>query len=101
MPDLFNREIFGWSIKQRMTAEIVTNALMMVWFRSVRVHRNVKGGIVRYGPIARCRRLAGLRAISTKGVPGRDDHYRSASGANVPSRLARNLRHQPASSSLS
>ena len=59
MPDLFNREIFGWSIKQRMTAEIVTNALMMVWFRSVRVHRNVKGGIVRYGPMARCRRLAG------------------------------------------
>jgi putative transposase len=31
--DLFNREVVGWSIKPRMTADIVTDALMMAWFR--------------------------------------------------------------------
>ena len=31
--DLFNREIVGWSIKSRMTAERVTDALTMAWFR--------------------------------------------------------------------
>ena len=30
---LFNREIIGWSIKPRMTADIVTDALTMAWFR--------------------------------------------------------------------
>ena len=31
--DLFNREIVGWSIKSRMTADIVVEALTMAWFR--------------------------------------------------------------------
>lgn len=31
--DLFNREVVGWSIKSRMTAELVTDALTMAWFR--------------------------------------------------------------------
>ncbi len=31
--DLFNREIVGWSIKPTMTADIVTDALTMAWFR--------------------------------------------------------------------
>ena len=31
--DLFNREVIGWSIKSRMTSEIVTDALTMAWFR--------------------------------------------------------------------
>jgi putative transposase len=31
--DLFNREIVGWSIKPRMTADIVSDALTMAWFR--------------------------------------------------------------------
>jgi len=31
--DLFNREIVGWSLKPRMTADIVTAALTMAWFR--------------------------------------------------------------------
>ena len=31
--DLFNRAIVGWSIKPRMTADIVTDALTMAWFR--------------------------------------------------------------------
>jgi len=31
--DLFNREIVGWSIKPRMMADIVIDALTMAWFR--------------------------------------------------------------------
>lgn len=31
--DLFNREVVGWSIKPRMSADIVTDALTMAWFR--------------------------------------------------------------------
>jgi len=31
--DLFNREVVGWSLKPRMTADIVTEALTMAWFR--------------------------------------------------------------------
>jgi len=31
--DLFNREVVGWSIKPRMTTEIVMDALAMAWFR--------------------------------------------------------------------
>lgn len=30
--DLFNREIVGWSLKPRMTADIVRDALTMAWF---------------------------------------------------------------------
>ena len=31
--DLFNREVIGWSLKPRMTAGLVTDALTMAWFR--------------------------------------------------------------------
>lgn len=31
--DLFNREVVGWSLKPNMTADIVTDALAMAWFR--------------------------------------------------------------------
>jgi putative transposase len=31
--DLFNREVVGWSLKPRMTTNIVTDALTMAWFR--------------------------------------------------------------------
>jgi putative transposase len=31
--DLFNRQVVGWSLKPRMTAELVTDALTMAWFR--------------------------------------------------------------------
>jgi len=31
--DLFNREVVGWSLKPRMTADIVTDPLIMAWFR--------------------------------------------------------------------
>lgn len=31
--DLFNREVVGWSLKPRMTADIVIDALSMAWFR--------------------------------------------------------------------
>lgn len=33
VPDLFNREIAGWAIRPGMTADIVTGALTMAWFR--------------------------------------------------------------------
>jgi putative transposase len=31
--DLFNREVVGWSVKLRMTADLMTDALTMAWFR--------------------------------------------------------------------
>ena len=31
--DLFNREVIGWSMKPRMTSDLVTDALTMAWFR--------------------------------------------------------------------
>jgi putative transposase len=31
--DLFNREVIGWSLKARMTADLATDALTMAWFR--------------------------------------------------------------------
>ncbi|MEF8730204.1 MAG: IS3 family transposase [Accumulibacter sp.] len=31
--DLFNREVVGWSLKPRMTADIAPDALTMAWFR--------------------------------------------------------------------
>jgi transposase InsO family protein len=31
--DLFNREVAGWSVKPRMTTELVTDVLTMAWFR--------------------------------------------------------------------
>lgn len=31
--DLFNREVVGWSLKPRMTTDLVTDALTMAWFR--------------------------------------------------------------------
>lgn len=33
MIDIFNREVVGWSLKPRMTADIVSDALTMAWFR--------------------------------------------------------------------
>lgn len=31
--DLFNREVIGWSLKPRMTADLAVDALAMAWFR--------------------------------------------------------------------
>lgn len=31
--ELFNREVVGWSLEPRMTADIITDALTMAWFR--------------------------------------------------------------------
>jgi len=31
--DLFNREVVGWALQERMSADIVTDALTMAWFR--------------------------------------------------------------------
>jgi putative transposase len=31
--DFFNREIVGWALKERLTADLATDALTMAWFR--------------------------------------------------------------------
>jgi putative transposase len=61
--DLFNREIVGWSIKPRMTADIVTDALTMAWFR-----RKPAAGVIfhsdrgsQYASHAMCARLHRVR----------------------------------------
>lgn len=41
--DLFNREVIGWSIKARMTTDIVLDALTMAWFR-----RKPAGGLIHH-----------------------------------------------------
>jgi len=41
--DLFNREVIGWSLKPRMTTDIVTDALMMAWFR-----RKPEAGVIHH-----------------------------------------------------
>ena len=41
--DLFNREVVGWSLQPRMTADIVTDALTMAWFR-----RKPAGGLIHH-----------------------------------------------------
>jgi transposase InsO family protein len=42
--DLFNREVVGWSIQPRMTADIVTAGLTMAWLR-----RKPGSGVVFHG----------------------------------------------------
>ena len=48
MLDLFSREIVGWSLKPRMTTDIVTDALTMAWFckrpAAGLVHHSDRGG---------------------------------------------------------
>ncbi len=41
--DLFNREVVGWSLQPRITADIVTDALTMAWFR-----RKPAGGLIHH-----------------------------------------------------
>lgn len=41
--DLFNREVMGWALKPRMTADIVTDALTMAWVR-----RNPAAGLIHH-----------------------------------------------------
>jgi transposase InsO family protein len=49
--DLFNREVVGWSIKPRMTADIVIDALTMAWIRRLpepgALHHSDRGSPVR------------------------------------------------------
>src|SRR5258708_2900761 len=46
--DLFNREVVGWSIKTRMTADIVIDALSIAWFR-----RNPAPGLMYHSDLRR------------------------------------------------
>jgi len=70
--DLFNREVVGWSIKSRMTADIVIDALTMAWFRrrpaAGLIHHSDRGS--QYASHAHRRKLAeyGMRcSMSRKG----------------------------------
>jgi len=70
--DLFNREVVGWSIKSRMTADIVIDALTMAWFRrrpaAGLIHHSDRGS--QYPSHAHRRKLAeyGMRcSMSRKG----------------------------------
>jgi putative transposase len=46
--DLFNREVVGWAIKERMSSDIVIDALTMAWFRRRPepglIHHSDRGG---------------------------------------------------------
>ena len=70
--DLFNREVVGWSLKPRMAADIVTNALSMAWFRRKPapglIHHSDRGS--QYASAAFQEKLAGygmLCSMSRKG----------------------------------
>ena len=70
--DLFNREVVGWSIKPRMTADIVIDALTMAWFRrkpaSGLVHHSDRGS--QYASLAfqaRLKKYGMVCSMSRKG----------------------------------
>jgi putative transposase len=68
--DLFNREVVGWSIKSRMTADIVTDALTMAWFRRRPapglIHHSDRGS--QYASHAHCDKLTeyGMRCSMSR-----------------------------------
>ncbi len=59
--DLLNSEVAGWSLKHRMTADIVTDALTMAWFR----RKPAPGGMCEASCVAF---FNVLRAIFSPGV---------------------------------
>ena len=70
--DLFNREVVGWSIKPRMTTDIVIDALTMAWFRrkpaSGLVHHSDRGS--QYASLAfqaRLKKYGMVCSMSRKG----------------------------------
>lgn len=70
--DFFNREIVGWALKERLTAELATDALTMAWFRrrpgAGLIHHSDRG--VQYASSAFQAKLAhyGMRcSMSRKG----------------------------------
>ena len=69
--DLFNREVVGWSLKPRMTADIVTDALTMAWFRrkptAGLIHHSDRGSHNQWLAVAFGRQLSQMasRSIST------------------------------------
>ncbi len=45
MIDLYSRQIVGWSIQTHMTADLVSDALKMAWFRR-RPKKDLVGGLI-------------------------------------------------------
>ena len=85
--DLFNREVVGWSIKPRMTADIVIDALTMAWFR-----RRPAPGLIHHSD-------RGSQYASAR-VPGAADRIRhdlldESQGQLLGQRADRELLQQP------
>ena len=70
--DLFNREIVGFSIKPRMTADIVVEALTMAWFRRKPlpglIHHSDRGS--QYASLAFQAKLAGYGMVCSMSRKG-------------------------------
>ena len=83
--DLFNREVVGWSLQPRMTADIVIDALTMAWFRrkpAVRLlHHSDRGSQYASHPFQHTLRDYGMIcSMSRKGNGW--DHAPTESGFN-------------------
>ncbi|WP_425482745.1 IS3 family transposase [Caldichromatium japonicum] len=70
--DLFNREVVGWSIKPRMTTDIVIDALTMAWFRKKPtpglIHHSDRGSQYASGAFqARLKEYGMICSMSRKG----------------------------------
>lgn len=70
--DLFNREVVGWSMKPRMTADIVIDALTMAWFRKKPapglIHHSDRGSQYASGAFqARLKKYGMICSMSRKG----------------------------------
>ena len=84
--DLFNHEIVGWSIKPRMTADIVTDALTMAWFRrkpgpGVMFHSDRGSQYASHAMSAKLAEYGMVASMSRKG--------KILAGATPPARAAR------------
>ena len=72
--DLFNQRVVGWSIKLRMTADIVTDALTMAWFRrkpsaGVLFHSD-RGSQYASQAMAQARRYGMTASMSRRAIAG-------------------------------
>ena len=85
--DLFNREVVGWAIKERMTADIVTDALTMAWFR-----RRPEPGA---DPSLRPRQPVRERRVPGAAGRVRDDLLDESQGQLLGQRAHRELLQQP------
>jgi len=89
--DLFNREVVGWSLKPRMTTDIVTEALTMACFRRKPavglMHHSDRGSQYASQPFQDTLKAQGMAgSMSRKGNCW--DHVPTESGFNVSKRCS-------------